>query len=167
MFRVCPKRWSPHIKTIILFSCSVAFALLVPATSQAQRSNRSLDSPDDNPPFQEFRGVQLGMAAEEVRKKLGTPEAKDPTQDFCVFNETETVVIYYDKNGAVNSLSVDFMSGAKSVPTAKDVLGTEPEAKSDGSIHKLVSYPKAGYWVSYTRTAGKNPLVTITMAKLP
>jgi len=26
-----------------------------------------------------------------------------------------------------------------------------------------VRYPKAGYWVSYNRTAGNSPMITITM----
>lgn len=167
MFRVYFKLFSSHSKVILLFSCTVAVALLAPATSEAQRSKGSLGGGEDNQPtFQEFRGVRIGMAAEEARKKLGTPKDKSPEQDFYVFNDTEAIVVYYDKNGAVNAISVDFMSGANSVPTSKDVLGTEAEAKSDGSIYKMVRYPKAGYWVSYSRTAGNDPTVTITMQKI-
>jgi hypothetical protein len=46
------------------------------------------------------------------------------------------------------------------------VLGTEIEVKPDGSIYKLLRFPKAGYWVSYSRTAGDAPLITITMKKM-
>ena len=35
------------------------------------------------------------------------------------------------------------------------------------SKHKLVRYPKAGCWVSYSRTAGDTPIVTVTIQKMP
>lgn len=167
MFRVYFDFVSNYSKAIVLFSGAVALGLLVPATAHAQRSKGSLTGPDDNQPtFNEFRGVKIGMAAEEARKKLGTPKDKGADQDFYVFNDTEAIVVYYDKNGAVSAISVDYMSGANSVPTSKDVLGAEAEAKSDGSIYKMVRYPKAGYWVSYSRTAGNDATVTITMQKI-
>jgi hypothetical protein len=167
MFRVCLKPFSNHSKVILLFTCAVAFAFVAPATSRAQRSNRSTPPPEDNQPaFHEFRGVKIGMVADEARKKLGTPKDKGTEQDFYVFNDNEAVVIYYDKTGAVSAISVDFMSGANGVPSSKDILGAEAEAKSDGSIYKVVRYPKAGYWVSYSRTAGADPTVTITMQKI-
>ena len=167
MFRVYFDFVTNQSKAILLFSVAVAFALLLPAVSEAQRSKGSVSSPDDNQPaFNEFRGVKIGMAAEEARKKLGTPKDKSPEQDFYVFNDNEAIVIYYDKNGAVNAISVDFMTGANSIPTSKDIFGAEAEAKSDGSIYKMVRYPKAGYWVSYSRTAGNDSTVTITMQKI-
>src|SRR6266545_3758278 len=144
MFRVYLKLFSRHVKYIVLFTCAMTFAVLAPATSQAQRSKGSLDSADDNQPtFHEFRGVRIGMAADEARKKLGTPRDKSPEQDFYVFNDTEAVQVYYDKSGAVSAISVDFMTGSNGVPTCKDVLGAETEAKADGSIYKMVRYPKA------------------------
>lgn len=167
MFRVCLKPFSNHSKVILFFTCAIAFAFVAPATSRAQRSKGSTAPPEDNQPtFQEFRGVKIGMAADEARKKLGTPKDKGTEQDFYVFNDNEAVVIYYDKTGAVSAISVDFMSGANGIPSSKDILGAVAEAKSDGSIYKVVRYPKAGYWVSYSRTAGADPTVTITMQKI-
>jgi hypothetical protein len=52
------------------------------------------------------------------------------------------------------------------VITPQQVFGEDFETKPDGSKHKLVRYPKAGYWVSYSRTAGDTPIVTITIQKL-
>jgi hypothetical protein len=46
------------------------------------------------------------------------------------------------------------------------VLGVELIAKPNGSMYQLVRYPDAGYWVSYNRTAGDKPIVTITMQKM-
>src|SRR5262245_8184624 len=54
---------------------------------------------EDNvePAFKEYRGAQIGMSADEVRKKLGSPADKGDEQDFYVFNEKETAQILYDK----------------------------------------------------------------------
>jgi hypothetical protein len=59
------------------------------------------------------------------------------------------------------------MSPNTAIPSAKDVFGSEIEAKPDGSMHKLVRFPKAGYWLSYSRTSGTDAVVTITLQKLP
>jgi hypothetical protein len=46
------------------------------------------------------------------------------------------------------------------------VLGVALDAKADGSMYQLNRYPDAGYWVSYNRTAGAKPIVTITIQKM-
>jgi hypothetical protein len=33
-------------------------------------------------------------------------------------------------------------------------------------MYELKRYPSAGYWVAYSRTAGKNPIITVTMQKM-
>jgi hypothetical protein len=101
-----------------------------------------------------------------VRKKLGSPANKGEEQDFFVFGEKETAQVMYDK-GQVSAISVDFMNGAKEIITPEQVFGADIDAKPDGSKYKLVRYPKAGYWVSYSRTAGESPIITVTIQKLP
>ena len=54
----------------------------------------------------------------------------------------------------------------KSAPVPKSVIGSDIEAKQDGSLYKLVRYPKVGYWVSYTRTAGEDPMTIIAIQKI-
>ena len=123
---------------------------------------------DGEPTFKEYRGAQIGMTAEEVRKKLGSPADKGDEQDFYVFSEKETAQILYDKaTKKAVAISVDFMSGATGVITPQQVFGTDIEAKPDGSKYKLVRYPKVGYWISYSRTAGDTPIVTVTMQRIP
>jgi hypothetical protein len=134
----------------------------------AQTTRKTAAADDDNPVFLEYRGVQIGWLADEVRKKLGTPLDKSDEQDLYVFNEKETCQVIYDKaTRKVTAISVDFMNGASSVITPQQVFGSDIEAKSDGSKYKIVRYPKAGYWVSYNRTAGETPIITVTMQKLP
>ena len=142
-----------------------ALPLLFPSTASAQRKTAA-PAEEEGPVFREYRGVQLGMTAAEARKKLGNPKEKGDTQDFYEFSENEMAQIVYDATHKVVTLSVDFMNGAKDVPTAKTVIGADLEAKPDGSMHKMVRYVKAGCWVSYSRTSGNSPLISITLQKI-
>ena len=145
----------------------VVIGFSIAGASQAQTAQkRAALAPEEAPVFQEYRGVKIGWVADEVRKKLGSPANKGDEQDFYVFNEKETAQVLYDK-GQVTAISVDFMNGAKEVITPQQVFGSDFDAKPDGSKYKLVRYPKAGYWVSYSRTAGDTPIITVTIQRLP
>ena len=117
------------------------------------------------PLFREFKGVTVGMSAEEARAKLGTPREKDKVQDFFVFSERERARVYYDGEGKVSAVIVTYVGRDAGAPAPSAVLGTEVTAKPDGSMYHMVQYPKAGYWVAYSRTAGDEPLTIITMQK--
>jgi hypothetical protein len=141
--------------------------LLLAGISATAQTTRRPAARDDDPVFLEYRGVQIGWLADEVRKKLGAPADKGDEQDLFVFGEKETCQIIYDKaTRKVTAISVDFTNGASSVITPQQVFGSDIDAKPDGSKYRLVRYPKAGYWVSYNKTAGETPLITITMQKL-
>lgn len=139
-----------------------AFALTAQA-ARAQGAGAAAKEKDE-PPFHEYKGVRIGMNADEARKMLGEPTDKGDTQDFYAINDNETVQVFYDAQKKVHALSIIYMGGS-SMPTAKAILGAEVEAKPDGSMHRRVDFPKAGYWVAYSRTAGDSPLVTVTMQK--
>jgi len=143
---------------------SLSFAGLAVAQTAQKRANLA---PDEEPVFHEYRGVKLGWLADDVRKKLGDPANKGDEQDFYVFGK-ETAQVLYDKaTRQVTAISVDFMNGASEVITPQQVFGSDIDTKPDGSKYKLVRYPKAGYWVSYSRTAGDSPIITVTIQKLP
>ena len=142
----------------------ISFSIAGVAFGQAPQKRAHL-APEEEPVFHEYRGVKIGWVADEVRKKLGNPANKGDEQDFYVFGEKETAQVLYDK-GQVSAISIDFMNGAKEVITPQQVFGGEIEAKPDGSMYELKRYPEAGYWVSYNRTAGDKPIVTITMQKI-
>jgi hypothetical protein len=118
------------------------------------------------PVFTNYRGVQIGMSAEEVREKLDQLKDGGPTQDFFVFSKEESAQIYYDKDRKVMAISVDYFGGDANAPSPSTVIGEALQAKPDGSIYQLKRYPDAGYWVSYNRTAGDKPIVTITMQRI-
>ena len=144
------------------FSLLLVVVLLTGIGVQGQKATGDGESPA----MREFRGVSIGMTAEEVRKKLGNPADKGEEQDFFIFNDNETAQVIYGKDKKVVALSFDFASGASDVPTPKSVFGSEVQAKADGSIYKRVSYPKAGYWLSYNRTAGEQAMTSLTFQRL-
>lgn len=154
--RLIPNRVS--LTFLLLAAFIFSFAASVTSFGQRQKTG-------EEPLFSEFKGVRIGTPAEEARKKLGSPTNKGDDQDLW-YTDTQTVQVYYDKNKTVSAISIDFSSGATGVPAAKDVIGGEPDAKADGSAYKMVRYPKAGYWVSYSRTAGASPTITVTIQKI-
>ena len=154
--------------------CARAVAFIVAATSlmlfsvgnaPAQRKAAAAGE-EEASPFKDYRGVQLGMSADEVRKKLGSPKDKGDEQDFYVFGDKESAQIVYDSTHKVITISADFLSTEASVPTCKQVLGSEAEAKADGSVYKMLRFTKAGYWLSYNRTGGATPMTSITLQKI-
>ncbi len=123
------------------------------------------DEEAKDPLFRDFKGVQIGMTAADARAKLGTPTDKADTGDFYALGEKQTVQLVYD-GGKVAAIAVSFLNAGPDAPTPKTVFGADVECKPDGSCYKLVRYPKAGYWLSYSRTAGDQPMVIVTMQKL-
>jgi hypothetical protein len=113
-----------------------------------------------------YRKVTIGMTADDARKSLGSPKDKADDQDLYLFTEDELAQIYYDANHSVSAISVTYYKDLAKAPTARDVLGEDASAKADGSIFKTVRFPKAGYSVSYSRTTGDSPSVSITFQKL-
>lgn len=131
----------------------------------AQRTPASLPA-DEQPLLREYRGIALGMTAQEVRGKLGEPADKSDEQDFYNFSEAESAQVFYDTSGKVKAVSAHFTGNALvSAPTAKSIVGDDATPRADGSVFKLVRYTRAGYWVSYSRTAGDAPVVTVSMQK--
>jgi hypothetical protein len=124
-------------------------------------------TPETNVPvLKDYRGVQIGMSVDDVRKRLSGVKDGGPGQDFFSYSERESAQIYYDSNRKVMAISVDYFGGDSNAPLPPAVLGENLQAKPDGSMYQLKRYPDAGYWVSYNRTAGDKPVVTITIQKI-
>ena len=156
MLQARTRRLAPPVFALLL----AALALLPSARAQGPA-----DKGKDEPPFREYKGVRIGMAADEARKLLGSPTDRDDKQEVFSFSENESCQVYYDETKKVSAVSITYFGG-KAVPTIKAVLGADAEAKQDGSVHKLIRFPKAGYWVSYTRTSGESPMTIIAMQKI-
>jgi hypothetical protein len=157
--------WRSALGALTLLAAALALAAAPAPSARAQGPAAAADKAKEEPPFHEYKGVRIGMTIAEARKLLGTPTDKDDKQDVYSFNDNEQCQVYYDDAKKVFAVSVTFLGG-KSAPAAKSVLGDEPEARQDGSVYKLIRFPKAGYWVSYTRTTGESPMTIIAMQKI-
>jgi hypothetical protein len=162
------RKVSPHncfkLREVLLTAaiglCLSLFGTVAPAQTSKAASRQ------DEPCYSEYKGVQIGMTIEDARKKLGEPKDKADELDIYSFNDKETAQVYYDKSTRkVTAISIDYL-GETAAPECKKVTGTEADARADGSKFKLIRYPKQGYWVSYSRTAGASPIVTVTIQKI-
>ena len=154
---------------VVIIAASVANGQTASeAKAQEEVATATSASPNNGanvPAFTDYRGIKIGMSADEVRAKLERVN-KGEGQDFWTYSERESAQIYYDKTGKVTAISIDYFGDKNGAPTPEAVLGSAIEAKPDGSMYQLNRYRDAGYWVSYNRTAGDKPIVTITMQKM-
>ncbi|HST51609.1 MAG TPA: hypothetical protein VLJ61_06315 [Pyrinomonadaceae bacterium] len=144
----------------------LAAALLAFAAQGARAQNAAAPVADkDGPPFHDYKGVHIGMTTEEARKKLGNPADKGDAQDFYSFNDKESAQLYYDSDHKVFAIAVTYL-GSTIAPEPKLIVGSDADKKDDGSLYKMVRFPKAGCWVSYLRTNGDSPMTIVTLQKL-
>ncbi len=148
---------------LLIFSASSSSS--ANAQNQTGAATRSGEAGDE-PVYREYRGARLGMSAAEVRQKLGDPRERSDRQDLFVFSENEMAQVYYDAEQRANAISIIYSGERSNAPAARAVVGADVEAGSNGAAYKLVRYPAAGYWVSYSRIAGETPLVTVTMQRI-
>lgn len=106
------------------------------------------------------------MPTDDVRKKLGNPKDKSDATDLYTFSEDETAQFYYNATKNVTAIMITFAGDLKNAPTPKSVFGEDVEAKPDGSIFKMVRFPKAGFWISNNRTPSPDAIVNIAFQKM-
>jgi len=120
--------------------------------------------PAQQPLITDYKGVQLGMTADEAHAKLGKGMRIDD-QELYVVNEQETAQLLFDASNKVIGISVDYLGGV-GAPDYRMVVGPDITVKPDGSMYKLVRYDNLGFWVSYNRTANSTiTMVSITIQK--
>ena len=153
---------------IVMLGALMTLMSVVAAQAQGQRFRTPIADPfkgsTQQPLYTEYKGVRIGMTADEARAKLGEAELKADDQDFYVVSATETAQIEYDADHKVVGISVDFMGGV-GAPEQSNVVGGNVLVKPDGAIYKLVRYEQSGIWVSYNRSPG-SAIVTITIHKI-
>jgi hypothetical protein len=148
---------------MVIALTGLIFAANVPA--QKARAAAVDNSVVQQPLYTDFRGAKLGMTAEEVREKLGTPVLKDAEMDYYVLSDTMTAQVVFDSAHKVRMISVDYANGA-GAPDYRSIVGQELTSKPDGSAYAMIRYESKGFWVSYSRTAGPVTVVTVTIQKI-
>jgi hypothetical protein len=83
-----------------------------------------------------------------------------------ISSEKERARVYY-QDGKVSAIIATYLGKDSGAPQPAAVSGAEIEARPDGSLYKMVTYPQTGYWVAYSLTPGDSPMVMITMQKTP
>lgn len=116
--------------------------------------------------YKEYRGVSIGMPAEESRAKLGKAKETTDSEDYYEFDNNETARILFDEKKRVRAISANYDGQHSATPTPETVLGQSVTPRADGGFSKMVEFKKSGFWISYVRTAGSDPLVIITMQKI-
>ncbi|HYX28925.1 MAG TPA: hypothetical protein VE863_10175 [Pyrinomonadaceae bacterium] len=138
------------------------------ANAQPQRTRTATADTSvgqQQPLYTDFRGVKLGMTADEVREKLGAPVLKDAELDYFVLSDSISAQVAYDANHKARIISVDYANGT-GAPDYRSVVGEALTTRADGSAYAMVRYESRGFWVSYNRTAGTVIIVTITIQKI-
>ena len=140
-------------------------------TASAQSKTEEMKPATTTPPLpllQDYKGIKIGLTEDEVRDRLGKPKVSDQTGYFYVFSDEEQAQIGFDGEKKVNMIAVFYSAGHENKPQYTDVFGADAVAprKDDGSIYNVINYPQAGYWIAYSRLAGDQAMVTVTMQKL-
>jgi len=153
---------------LLLMVTIAVIGLSVPASVGAAHDPRGigpLPTPGE-PAFTGYKGINIGMTSDAVRKALGAPKDKSDAMDLYVFSDNESAQFYYSGANLVTAMMITYSGDLKKAPTPKDVFGEDVAPKADGGIFKMVRYPKAGYWISYNRTAGDDQIVNIAVQKI-
>jgi opacity protein-like surface antigen len=116
------------------------------------------------PVYAGYRGVMVGMPMADARTKLGNAKDKSDAEDYYVYGDNESAQVLYGADKTVRVISINYIG--KNAPSPMDILGTAVEAKPDGSMNKMVRYPKSGFWISYLKTGGDDPMVVVTVQKM-
>ena len=152
---------------LFLLTVSLSTAQTNQASEMASNAEKTNHNAAPAPALREYKGIAIGMPVAKVRESVQRYlKAKGDKQDFLVFSEQESGQVYYNDKGEVTAISIDYIGQSADSPTPMKVLGIEVQPKPDGSIYALQRYPDAGYWVSYNRTSGDKPIITVTMQSL-
>jgi hypothetical protein len=112
--------------------------------------------------MRDYRGVKLGMKAEEVRAAMGKAELSQPDKDRFVIKGDDRLTVYYD-NGAVKAIQL-YIVDPQNAPAWADVVGdAEIIEMESGAKRARRDVAEEGFWVSmYQSKDGAMTTVTIS-----
>jgi len=91
------------------------------------------------------------MDMNEARKEARRAGRQGDAQDFFMFSRRSLVRSSTTRATRCSPSPSPSLGNGSGAP-AEGRARTEIEAKADGSMFKLIRYPVAGYWVSYSKT---------------
>lgn len=150
---------------MVVVICGLGLANANAQTAKSRPTASSASAAVQQPLYTNYKGISLGMTAQEVRSTLGAPAMKGDDQDYFTFSDHETAQIGYDTAHKVTTISVDYAGGV-GAPDPKAVVGAELETQPNGTLYRVARYESLGFWVSYSRTTGEVLIVTITIQKI-
>lgn len=119
------------------------------------------------PLVDDINGITLNMTAEQVRDKLGKPDAGDASMMYYDLDGGQQLQLRLDADKKVTMVAGIYSGKKIDAPEFTEVLGSEAPTPENGRIYKLVRYPSAGYWVAYSRIdLDSGPMTTVTIQKL-
>ncbi len=137
-----------------------------PAVKEKPAAPASQESPA--PVVTSLGGLTLGLTADEAKDKLGKPDVSDKTGMLFTPSGTESIQIGLDEEGKIRTIAHIYTDGDKKAPSFEDVFGPGVEKpESTGTLYKMVRYPEAGMWLSYSLTnADSKPMTVVTMRRI-
>ena len=157
------------ISLLFWLTVATAFAQTTEVAQTKTEVQKTETQTISQPVMTEYRGIKIGMTADEVRETLDKkPQVDDNSGFYYVFSGEESAQIGLDENKKVRLISVMYSGEDAKAPKYEEVFGKDLAATETegGGLYNLVRYPEAGIWVAYNRTAGDDPLVTVTIQKM-
>lgn len=158
---------------VLLFGAATAFGQTTDNTQTATTNKTEMQTSETPktvmmPILKNYKEVKIGATDDEVREHLGKKAVIDDKDGFFYQFDNEMAQIRLDADKKVRLIAITYMNDNKNALQFADVFGADvtAEPSADGSVYKLMRYPEAGYWVTYSRTAGDKPTVTVTMQKM-
>lgn len=151
--------------TIILFLVTAGFFYEAKGTVVVTNGPTSFHKLQD-PVFKDYRGVTIGMSADDVRQKLGKPEDQSDTEDSFKPADGENTRIIYNAEKKVKTISIMYTDDVSKAPSTSSIVGEDVPANEGGGIFKRVDYPDQGFWITYAKIAGDDPMIIITIQAL-
>src|SRR5215510_12088884 len=102
----------PIAVAVLLIALTGLFWSVYGQTKKRQAVGNGKAPVTQQPLFTEYKGVKLGMAAQEVRAKLGDPVLKSEEMDYFIFPNGVTAQVAYDSAHQVRTISIDYAGGA-------------------------------------------------------
>ena len=115
----------------------------------------------------EYRGIFIGDTRDEVHQKLGKPKHEYADEDNFELSESETARVFFDADKKVKAIVITYAGKIDAAPKPNNVVGEAIKPNADGGMYKMVRAQDKGFWVSYVKSSGDSPSVTITVQALP